>query len=166
MKITYDVEIGNAIIKKELPFIMGIMADLSGDRKAQRPGPLAAYKERDFVYIDRDNFDQVLADAQPRVQAPLVLTEYLTGDDTEAGRPKTVEIAFSRLDDFGPEALVLQVPELKDCLDRRNYLMDLAAKIDGHDFLYDEIRKVIIDPEYRKKVQAQLADSANTETAD
>lgn len=158
VKITYDVEIGNAIIKKELPFIMGIMADLSGDRKAERPTPLPAYKERDFVYIDRDNFDQVLADAQPRVRAPLVLTE--ASDDGEAARPQTVEIGFTALDDFGPEALVLKVPELKSCLERRNFLMDLAAKIDGHDFLYDETKKILTAPDYRKQIQAQLGEAA------
>ena len=162
VKITYDVEIGNAIIKKELPFIMGIMADLSGDRKAERPVPLPAYKERDFVFIDRDNFDQVLADAQPRARVPLILTE--NSDDGEAARPKMVEIGFTALADFGPEALVLQVPELKSCLERRNFLMDLAAKIDGNDFLYDEAKEILINPDYRKQIQAQLGDSAPEET--
>ena len=157
VKITYDVEIGDAIIKKELPFVMGIMADLSGDKNIERAAPIPLYKERVFVYIDRDNFDQVLADAQPRVKAPLILAE---ADSTEDGPGATAEIGFSRLDDFTPDALVGRVPELKAALDRRNYLMDLAAKIDGNDFLYGETEKIVTDQSYLKSVKAQLDGAA------
>lgn len=152
VKITYDVEIGDAIIKKELPFVMGIVADLSGDKNLDLDRPVPPYKDRVFVYIDRDNFDQVLNDARPRIKAPLLFDE--------KAKPGVVEIGFSRLNDFGPDALVSRVPELKVALDRRNYLMDLAAKIDGNEFLYGETEKIISDPAYLKQIKSQLTGSA------
>ncbi|MDR2946068.1 MAG: type VI secretion system contractile sheath small subunit, partial [Candidatus Adiutrix sp.] len=75
VKITYDVETGDAIIKKELPFVMGLVADLSGDPGLERDRPIPPYRDRMFVSIDRDNFDQVLCDARPRVKVPLVFSE-------------------------------------------------------------------------------------------
>ena len=163
VKITYDVEIGNAIIKKELPFVMGIVADLSGDPGLERKKPFLPYKERAFIGISRDNFDKVLEDAQPAVRVPLMMSEEPAG---EAGYPKT-ELVFSCLEDFGPEKLVAKVPELDSALARRNYLMDLAAKIDGNDFLHGEVKKALTDPDFRKRLQDGLAadEAADDEAA-
>lgn len=151
VKITYDVEIGDAIIKKELPFIMGLMADLSGDQSIEREKPLPAYKERTFVFIDRDNFDLVLQDADPRVKVPFMISP-----EAEEAEKKTIEIGFSCLDDFLPDALVVRIPELKEYLDRRNYLMDMSTKIDGNEFLYNEVEKMITDPAYLGEVKAGI----------
>lgn len=163
VKITYDVEIGNAIIKKELPFIMGIIADLSGDQKPERDKPIKPYKDRSFIYIDRDNFDKVLADAQPMVRVPLILAEQKTD---ESNKPAMVEICFNCLDDFGPKALVDRVPDLKTALSRRNYLMDLVAKIDGNDFLYAQVEKILTDPSYLNNIKSQLGAAGHADKVD
>src|ERR1700690_3688238 len=90
VQITYDVETGGAIEKKELPFVVGVLADLSG----QPDTPLPAIKDRKFVEIDRDNFDQVLAKMTPRLA--FKVDNKLSDDDTKIG----VEIKFSSMEDF------------------------------------------------------------------
>jgi len=100
VQITYDVEIGGAIEKKQLPFIVGILADLSG----QPSEPLPKVKDRKFVEIDRDNFDEVLAAAAPRlaIRVPNKLKP-------DADEMLNVELKFKSMDDFGPVAVVQQI---------------------------------------------------------
>jgi type VI secretion system protein ImpB len=124
VKITYDVEIGNAIEKKELPFIVGILADLAGD-PASEPKPL---KDRKFVEIDRDNFDTVLKAIGPKLE--IKVTDHL--QKTE-GAERTVSLKFEKIDDFRPENLIQQVEPLKELLEKRNKLRDLLTKTDGSD---------------------------------
>ena len=124
VKITYDVEIGSAIEKKELPFIVGILADLSG-QQSEAPVPL---KDRKFVEIDRDNFDTVLKAIGPKLE--IKVKNHLNGAD---GADVTIPLAFEKIDDFRPEALVEHVQALKDLLEKRNKLRDLLTKSDGSD---------------------------------
>lgn len=138
VKITYDVEIGNAIEKKELPFIVGILVDLAGDPPAASAGepaegavpPKAAVplKDRPFIEIDRDNFDTVLQAISPKLS--IKVPNHLTG---KKGDEVTYPLKFEKIDDFRPESLILQIKELKDLLDTRNDLRDLLTKSDGSD---------------------------------
>jgi type VI secretion system protein ImpB len=125
VQITYDVEIGGAIQKKELPFVVGILADLSGKPE----NPLPPLKERKFVEIDRDNFNDVLASIQPRVVASV--DNHLSKD----GGKTNVELKFKSMDDFAPAQLVLQVESLRKLFESRQRLNDLLAKLDGNDTL-------------------------------
>src|SRR5262245_28496715 len=102
--ITYEVEKNGAMVLKELPFVVGVMADLSGQPKE----PLAKLKDRKFVEIDRDNFDDVLRSQRPRVAMKVDNT--LKGD----GSQLSVELDFKKLSDFEPEQVVRQVKPLND----------------------------------------------------
>ena len=124
VKITYDVEIGNAIEMKELPFIVGILADLAG-KTPENPKPL---KDRKFVEIDRDNFDSVLKSIGPELDVNV--PNHLAGPD--AGKV-TIPYKFENIDDFRPEALVERYEPLRQLLAKRNMLRDLLTKADGSD---------------------------------
>jgi type VI secretion system protein ImpB len=124
VQITYDVEIGDAVEKKELPLVVGLMADLSG-----KPlNPPVKLKERRFVEIDRDNFNEIMAKIAPRLD--MSVPDTLKGE----GNLK-VELNFTEFDHFHPEAIVSQVPRLARLLEARQQLRDLLAKLDGNDEL-------------------------------
>src|SRR3954451_7611860 len=123
--ITYDVETGGAMQKVELPFVVGVMADLSGQpREALRP-----LKERKFVNIDRDNFNEVLSRSTPRLA--LKVQNRLTDQDTKLA----VELNFKNMDDFEPARIAQQVGPLRDLLDMREKLNQLLTKMEGNDKL-------------------------------
>jgi type VI secretion system protein ImpB len=126
VQITYDVEIGNAIEKVELPFVLGILADLSGSTENSLP-----LKDRKFVEIDRDNFNQILRAIGPTLDN-LVVEEVLPHTD---GERMSVSLRFTQMADFQPANLVTQVPALKELLEERKRLRDLQAKLDGNDAL-------------------------------
>src|SRR5688572_1736554 len=105
VQITYDVETGGAIEMKELPFVVGVLADLSG--KPEQPLPNLKDPKRKFVEIDRDNFDEVLKGIKPRLAYKV--DSKLTNDDTKMG----VELKFESIEDFGPEQVANQVEPLK-----------------------------------------------------
>ena len=134
VQITYDVEIGGAIEMKELPFVAGILADLSGKPEE----PLPKLKERKFIEIDRDNFNDVLAAANPRIA--LRVDNRLTNDDTKLN----VELKFKHMDDFEPVNIINQIAPLKKLFDARQRLNDLLAKLDGNDEL-DQILQDVIE---------------------
>src|SRR3954447_24315707 len=123
VQITYDVEIGGAIQKKELPLVVGIMADLSGKPEV----PLPKLKDRKFVEIDRDNFNDILKSTAPRLA--LRVNNKLANDGTKLN----VELRFGHLDDFSPISIVKQVKPLEKLLEARGRLNDLLAKLDGND---------------------------------
>jgi type VI secretion system protein ImpB len=126
VQITYDVEIGNAIEKAEIPFVVGIMANLSGFDK-ENPDFKLKDKARPFVEIDRDNFADVMAKIAPALTV---------------GREKVV---FKSLDDFNPKALVESVAPLKDLQRKRIVLRDILTKIDSNDALHDELKRKVKD---------------------
>lgn len=130
--LTYDVQVGDAIELKELPFVVGVMADLSGKPEEALP----ALKDRKFVEISRDNFDKVLGAMKPRLAFQVENT--LQGDGTQMN----VELKFSSMDDFSPENVARQVEPLKKLLEARGKLANLVNKMDGNDKLEDLLRDV------------------------
>jgi type VI secretion system protein ImpB len=126
VQITYDVETNGAMQKTELPFVVGIMADLSGQPKeALRP-----LKERKFTNIDRDNFNDVLERSAPRLA--MKVDNKLTG---EGDSKLAVELNFKHIDDFEPAKVAEQIGPLKELLDMRLRLTQLLAKMEGNDKL-------------------------------
>jgi type VI secretion system protein ImpB len=126
VQITYDVETGGAMQKTELPFVVGIMADLSGQPKeALRP-----LKERKFANIDRDNFNDILERSAPRLA--MKVDNKLTG---EGDSKLAVELNFKHIDDFEPAKVAEQVPALKELLEMRGRLKQLLSKMEGNDKL-------------------------------
>lgn len=151
VQITYDVEIGGAIEKKQLPYIVGLMADLSG----QPSEPLPKVKDRKFIEIDRDNFDDVLAAAAPRlaIRVPSKLKP-------DANEMLNVELKFRSMDDFGPVAVVQQIEPLRKLFEARNRLRDLLTKLDGNDELNSILREVVASTEERAKLRGELGATA------
>lgn len=135
--ITYDVEIGDAIEMKEIPFVVGVLSDLSG--KPDPDTPLPKLKERKFIEIDRDNFNNVLAGMNPRL-AFRVDNQLDQEDDSKLA----VELKFKSIDDFHPEAVAQQVEPLRKLVEARNRLSDLLNKLDGNDKL-DELLQDVLD---------------------
>src|SRR5262249_18904673 len=125
VQITYDVETGGAMEKVELPFVVGVIADLSGQPK----DPLRPLKERKFVPIDRDNFNEVLAKATPRLA--MKVDDKLTGKDQKLA----VELNFKHIDDFEPARVAQQVGPLNELLEMRKRLTELLSKLEGNDKL-------------------------------
>jgi type VI secretion system protein ImpB len=145
VQLTYDVEIGDAIETKELPFVVGVVADLSGQSEVQQP----KLRDRKFVNIDRDNFDEVMKGVEPRAafQVPNTLTE-------DGGR-FGVDLKFRSLEDFSPEAVVEQVEPLRKLLEARSKLADLRNKMAGNDKLEDLLSEVLKNTENAKKLGAK-----------
>jgi type VI secretion system protein ImpB len=135
--ITYDVEIGDAIEMKELPFVMGVLGDLSGKPDT----PLPRLRDRKFVEIDRDNFNDVLKGMKPRLA--FRVDNKLTDDDTKLG----VELRFQNIDDFSPERVAEQVEPLKKLIEVRQQLKGLLAKTDGNDRLAERLQEIINNTE-------------------
>jgi type VI secretion system protein ImpB len=147
VQITYDVEIGDAIQMKELPFVAGIMADLSGKPAEALP----KLKDRKFVEIDRDNFNDVLASCAPRLA--LRADNKLAKDDSKLN----VELNFRNIDDFGPVEVIKQVEPLRKLFEARQKLMDLLAKLDGNDKLDALLQEIVDNPETQKALKAGTA---------
>jgi type VI secretion system protein ImpB len=148
VKITYDVEVGDAIQKKELPFVVGVMADLSGKPETALP-PL---KKRKFVAIDRDNFNDVLAASAPRLA--FQVDNRLTGEEGKIN----VELKFSHMDDFSPVNVLNQVEPLRRLFDIRQKLSDLLTKLDGNDDLDRLLQEVVMNTEGLKALSAPADD--------
>ncbi len=118
--ITYDVETEGAVVQRELPFVVGVMGDFSGDPTE----PLKSLKDRKFVQIDRDNFNDVLTRMTPGLN--LKVDNTLAGDDSQMA----VELKFKSIEDFEPGRVVEQVEPLRKLMDTRNKLRDLMTKVD------------------------------------
>jgi type VI secretion system protein ImpB len=130
VQITYDLETGGAIEKKELPLVVGILADLAGELPAKET--VGDLKPRKFVEIDRDNFNDVMRSIKPTLNIAAF------------GMPKQ-SITFETIDDFGPDRLVEKVTALNDLLKVRQSLNDLLVLIDGKEALGDSLLKVAKD---------------------
>ncbi len=127
VQITYDVEIGGAIEIKELPFVVGVLGDFTGNPEQ----PLPKLKERKFVEVNPDNFDTVLEGMKPHLSFAV---ENKLSDDPDAPNLK-VDLKFSKLDDFEPANVAKQVKPLKELLDLRTRLSDLRGSLQGNDKL-------------------------------
>jgi type VI secretion system protein ImpB len=152
--LTYDVEVGGATQQKELPFVVGVLSDLSG-KPAE---PLARLRDRKFVEIDRDNFNKVLAGAKPRLAYQVHNT--LEKDGSKIG----IELKFNHIRDFEPEQVVRQIEPLRQLLVARERLADLLSKMDGNEQLEQVLQDVISSTEALKKL-SQETGRGPTETA-
>lgn len=144
--ITYEVETEGAMVKKELPFVVGVMGDFSGDPTT----PLKSLKDRKFVQIDRDNFNSAMARMTPGVS--LKVENTLAGDGSEMA----VDLKFSSMDDFNPENIVQQVEPLKKMQQTRDQLRDLLTKADRSEDLESVLEKVLSNEESLKSVSSEL----------
>ena len=134
VQITYDVEIGDAVEKRELPMVVGIMADLSGHPvRAQ-----AKLRDRRLIEIDRDNFGDVMAQIGPALK--LSVANKLSGDGM-----LPIDLSFSEMADFHPDNLVRQVAPLAKLLEARQQLRDLLGKLDGNDELGTMLAQIVQD---------------------
>jgi type VI secretion system protein ImpB len=148
VQITYDVEVGNAIEMKELPFVMGVLGDFTG----QPEKPLAALRDRKFVEINPDNFDAVLKNMAPHLSYSVANK---LSDDPNAGQLK-VDLHFEEMQDFSPEKVAEQVKPLKDLLDLRTRLSDLSGSLQGNQNLDDILFHAVTNTEAREKLRAEL----------
>lgn len=148
VQITYDVEVGGAIEKKELPFVLGVLADLSG----QPLDPLAPLKERKFVEITPDNFDVVLEKMTPRLSYSV---DNELSEDENAGQFR-VDLSFKTLKDFSPGQVAQNIEPLRQLLELRTKLSDLRGSLQGNDKLDDALFDAITNNELREKLRAEL----------
>ena len=144
--ITYDVETNGAEVKKELPFVVGVMGDYSGDNAEGKK----ALKERKFVNIDRDNFNDVMGKVAPT--ASLKVDNTLAGDGSELA----VDLKFKSMDDFNPENLVQQVDPLRKLLEARNKLRDLMSKADRSEELEGILEEILQNTDKVASISKEL----------
>lgn len=144
--ITYDVETEGATVVKELPFVVGVMGDFSG----KPTEPLKPLKDRKFISIDRDSFNDVMKRMTPGVEMKVENT--LAGDGSELA----VSLKFSSIDDFEPAKIVEQVEPLRKLLDTRNRLRELMSAVDRADGLEGELEKLLQSDEQLKALAGEL----------
>ncbi len=145
VQLTYDVEKGDAIEQKELPFVVGVVGDFSAQSEAELP----RLKDRKFVNIDVDNFDDVMRGLEPR--AAYRVKNRLTDEDGTFG----VDLKFRSVEDFRPEAVVQQIEPLKELLDIRTKLADLRNKLAGNDRLEDLLGEVLSSTEKLQQLTSE-----------
>jgi len=148
VQISYDVEIGNAIELKEIPFVMGVLADLSGQPKEALP----RLKDRRFVEITPDNFDSVLDSMKPHLAFSV---ENKLSEDSNAGQLK-VDLNFKSMDDFEPDAVAKQVKPLKELLDLRTKLSDLRGNLQTNEKLDELLLDAVSNTDKLNKLKGEL----------
>jgi type VI secretion system protein ImpB len=153
VQLTYDVEIGDAIEKKELPFVVGVLGDFSGQGSPDKPA--TRLKDRKFVNVDMDNFDDVIEGIAP--SASYRVKNRLSADGGEFA----VNLNFKRFEDFRPESVVQQVEPLRALLEARGKLSDLRNKLAGNEKLEDVLADVLSSTE---KLARLGAETGTTET--
>ncbi len=144
--ITYEVETEGAQIVRELPFVMGVLGDFSGDPTA----PLRPMADRKFIQIDRDNFNDVMARIAPGLK--LKVDNTLAGDGTQVA----VDLKFNSIEDFEPGRVVEQVPALRALMETRNKLRDLMSKVDRSEELESLLEQVLKNEGELKSLSGQL----------
>lgn len=145
VQITYDVEVGDSIEKKEIPFVVGVMADLSGKPEKALP----KLKERKLVEIDRDNFNQVLEGMKPR------LAFRVDNKLTDENSAMAVELKFKTLEDFHPENVAKQIDPIRKLMEARKKLSGLLNKLDGNDRLDELLQEVISSTDSLEKLSRE-----------
>jgi type VI secretion system protein ImpB len=146
--ITYEVETGGAIELKELPFVMGVLGDFSG----QPSQPLPRLGARKFIEVTPDNFDNVLAGMNPHLSYAV---ENKLSEDSNAGQMK-VDLNFQSLDDFSPEQVARQVKPLRELLELRTKLSNLRANLQGNDDLDAKLMEIAGNTESLEKLRKEL----------
>ncbi|MBI1896783.1 MAG: type VI secretion system contractile sheath small subunit [Acidobacteria bacterium] len=146
--VTYDVEVGDAIELKELPFVMGVLGDFTG----QPEQPLPRLRDRKFVEVNPDNFDSVLEAIKPHLSYGV---ENKLSEDANAPQLK-VDLRFKSMDDFSPENVARQVKPLKELLDLREKLTDLRGSLQGNDKLEELLLDAVSNTEKLDKLKAEV----------
>ncbi|MFK5914345.1 MAG: type VI secretion system contractile sheath small subunit [Woeseiaceae bacterium] len=144
--ITYDVETNGAVAEKEIPFVMGVMGDYSGDNVDNKK----ALKDRKFSQIDRDNFNEVMNNVSPELSMKVENT--LEDDGSEI----SVDLAFKSMEDFEPHRIVEKVEPLKRLLETRNKLRDLLTKADRSDDLESILEDVLSNTDAIASLSSEL----------
>src|SRR6185312_2624462 len=155
VQITYDVEIGDAIELKELPFVLGVMGDFT-DQPAE---PLQRLKDRRFVDVSPDNFDSVLESMRPHLALSV---ENKLSEEPDAPQLK-VDLSFKSLDDFEPEQVARQVGPLRELLDLRTKLNDLRGTLQTNEKLDQLLLDAVSDTEKLAKLRSELGIAAKPE---
>jgi len=155
VQITYDVEVGGAIEMKELPFVMGVLGDFTG----QPTEPPARVKDRKFVDVNPDNFDAVLANMKPHLAYSV---ENKLSEDPDAPKLK-VDLNFKSMDDFSPENVARQVGPLRELLELRDRLSDLRGSMQGNDKLEELLRESVSDKDKLAKLRAEMGMGGSNE---
>jgi type VI secretion system protein ImpB len=151
--ITYDVETGGAIELKELPFVVGVLGDFTG----QPTEPLPKLKERKFIEVNPDNFDSVLEGMKPHLAFSV---ENKLSDEPDAPNLK-VDLNFKNMDDFEPENVARQVKPLKELLDLRQRLSDLRGSLQGNDKLEEMLLEAVGDNDKLNKLKGEIKGASN-----
>ena len=144
--ITYEVETEGAVVVKDLPFVVGVVGDFSGNPTE----PLKPLKDRKFIQIDRDNFNDVMKRMTPGLN--LRVENTLKDDDSEMA----LQLKFESLEDFEPAAVARQVEPLRKLLETRDKLRDLATKVDRSDDLEQVLEDVLSNTEELNKLGSEL----------
>ena len=145
--LTYDVQVGDAIEKKELPFVVGVLGEFSGQPDADKPLP--KLKDRKFVNVDLDNFDDVMSGMSPK--SSYRVKNKLSADGGEFA----VNLEFKSMEDFRPESVVQQVEPLRKLLEARTRLSDLRNKLAGNEKLDDILSEILSNTEQLEKLGAE-----------
>jgi type VI secretion system protein ImpB len=148
VQITYDVEVGGAIELKELPFVVGVLGDFTG----QPETPLAKLKDRKFTEVNPDNFDQVLEGMKPHVAFSV---ENKLSEEPDAPNLK-VDLRFSKMEDFEPANVVKQVKPLKELMDLRTRLSDLRGSLQGNDKLEEMLLDTVGNKDKMNKLKGEI----------
>ncbi len=151
--VTYDVEVGDAIELKELPFVMGVLGDFTG----QPTEPLPRLRDRKFVEVNPDNFDSVLEGMKPHLSFSV---ENKLSEDSNAPQLK-VDLHFKSMDDFEPENVARQVKPLKELLDLRTKLSDLRGSLQGNDKLEELLLDAVGDKSKLDKLKKEMGDGGS-----
>ena len=148
VQITYDVEVGGAIEIKELPFVVGVLGDFTGNPAE----PLPRLKDRKFVEVNPDNFDSVLEGMKPHLSFAV---ENKLSDEADAPNLK-IDLKFKKLDDFEPGNVAKQVKPLKELIDLRTRLSDLRGSLQGNDKLEELLLEAVGNTEKLDKLKGEI----------
>ncbi len=148
VQISYDVQVGDAIEKKELPFVLGVMGNFMGQPAAD----VAPFKERRFVDVNPDNFDEVLSSMRPHLAFNV---ENKLSDDPNAGQLK-VDLNFRSLEDFEPEQVARQVKPLRELLELRTKLNDLRGTLQTNEKLDEVLMEAVSNTEKLDKLRGEM----------
>lgn len=154
--VTYDVEIGDAIEMKELPFVMGVLGDFSG----QPSEPLPRLRDRKFTEVNPDNFDSVLAGMKPHLAFSV---ENKLSEDPNAAQLK-VDLHFKSMDDFEPDNVARQVKPLRELLDLRTKLSDLRGSLQGNEKLEELLLDAVSNTDKLNKLKSELGEGKPEDT--
>jgi type VI secretion system protein ImpB len=143
--ITYDVETEGGVVQRELPFVVGVLADLG-----QGAGTAKAFRDRKFISIDRDNFNDVMSRMSPELN--LKVKNTLKDDGSEL----PVQLKFKSMDDFSPAAVARQVGPLNELLQTRDKLRELQTRVDLSDKLEGHLENILTNTEALKKLKGEL----------